>query len=122
MTEDEADKMVATMFDELVSTKIEGGKVTVETEVLSPDPEEVENAVADLVRSWRRFKEMDASVAATSGPQLGIEWWRAVEHLALADSRLKEVFCGPDRSPRSIRQYHKYKLKLIDGRRYRTDA
>ncbi|HEV2289910.1 MAG TPA: hypothetical protein VGR81_13280 [Candidatus Acidoferrales bacterium] len=122
MTEDEADKIVATMFDELVSTKIEGGKVTVETEVLSPDPEEVEDAVADLVRSWRRFKEMDASVAATSGANLGIEWWRAVKRLALADFRLKEMFCGPDRSARSMRKFHKYKLKLIDGRRYRTDA
>lgn len=122
MTEDEADKMVASMFDELVSTKIEDGKVTVETEVLSPDPKEVENAVADLVRSWRRFKEMDASVAATSGAQLGIEWWRAVEYLALADSRLKDVFCGRDRSPRSIAQFHRYKLKLIDRKRYRTDA
>jgi hypothetical protein len=113
------------MFDQEITTLIKADGTPEQKKWLAEDAlqaEEAEAAVADLVRSWRRFKEMDASVAATSGAQLGIEWWRAVEYLALADSQLKEVFCGPDRSPRSIRQYHKYKLKLIDGRRYRTDA
>lgn len=113
------------MFDEEIAplTKTDG---TVEQKKwLAEDvlqAEEAEAAVTDLIRSWRRFKEMDASVAATSGAQLGIEWWRCLEYLALADSRLKDVFCGRDRSPRSIKQYHKYRLKLIDGKHYRTDA
>jgi len=45
-----------------------------------------------------------------------------LEYLALADSRLKEAFCGRDRSPLSISQYHKWRLKMINGRRYRADA
>ncbi len=113
------------MFDEQIATLIKAEGTPEQRKWLAEDAlqaEEAEAAVADLVRSWRRFKEMDASVAATSGAQLGIEWWRAVECLALADSRLKEVFCGPDRSPRSIRRCHEYKLKLIDGKHYRTDA
>jgi hypothetical protein len=66
---------------------------------------------------------MDASVAATSGAQLGIEWWRAAENLMLANNRLKDLFCGRDRSPRSIRLCHEYKLTLIsDKKRLRADA
>jgi hypothetical protein len=63
--------------------------VTDEQTVADMDAEEMKNSVADLLRSWRRFREMDASVAATSGESLGIEWWRCLEYLALADSRLK---------------------------------
>lgn len=91
------------VFDEIVSTKTEPGKVAVETEVLSPDLNSRSEAVTDRER-------------------LGILWWRALEYLALADSRLKECFCGRDRSPASVRLYHRFRLKMIDGRRYRTDA
>jgi len=113
------------MFDEEIATLIKTDGTVEQKKWLAEDAlqaEEAEAAVADLVRSWRRFKEIDASVAATSGAQLGIEWWRCLEYLALADSRLKDVFCGRDRSPNSIKQFHKYKLKLIDGKHYRTDA
>jgi len=110
------------MFDEIVSTKIDDGKVTVESEVLSADPEQVENAVADFVRSARQFRETNSRLDASTDANLGMAWWKRLECLALADSRLKDVFCGRDRSPHSIAQYHKYRLKLIDGKRYRTDA
>jgi hypothetical protein len=35
--------------------------------------------------------------------------WKALQWLALADSRLKDLFCGRDSSPRSIAMYHKYR-------------
>ena len=109
--------MSDSMFDEIVKTEFMPDG-SVEVSLVEDSAQELENAVADFVRSWRRFKEIDASVAATSGANLGVEWWRCLEYLALADSRLKDAFCGRDRSPNSIKQYHKYRLKLIDGRRY----
>lgn len=90
------------VLDEIVSTKIEDGKVTAETAVLSPDPEEVKNAVANFVQSYRLFRETNSRPDAAADANLCIAWWRRLEYLALADSRLKDVFCGPDRSPRSI--------------------
>jgi hypothetical protein len=113
------------MFDQEITTLIKADGTPEQKKWLAEDAlqaEEAEAAVADFVRSWRRFREIDAPDAATFAANLGIEWWRCLEYLALADSRLKEVFCGRDRSPRSIRQYHEYRLKLIDGKRYRTDA
>lgn len=106
--------MSDSMFDEIVKTEFKpDGRV--EVELVNDDAQELESATTDLVRSWRRFKGIDASVAATSGAQLGIEWWRSLQYLALADSRVKEAFIGGDRSPRSIRLFHQYKLGLIEG-------
>jgi len=104
MTDDE---LIATMFDEIKEVRMVNGKprVTDEQTVADMDAEEMKNSVA----------EIDASVAATSGAQLGIEWWRSLQYLALADSRVKEAFIGGDRSSRSIRLYHQYKLRLIEG-------
>jgi hypothetical protein len=122
MTDDE---LIATMFDKVKEVRMVNSKpgVADEQTVADMDAEEMKNSVADLLRSWRRFREIDASVAATSGAQLGIEWWKSLQYLALADSRVKEAFIGGDRSPRSIRLYHLYKLRLIEGgKHYRTDA
>ncbi len=110
------------MFDELIRTTVmPDGKV--DAELVQPDPKEVENAVADFVKSAREFRILHSCPDGATDPERrGILWWRALEWLACTDSRLKDIFCGPDRSPRSIAQYHKYRLKLIDGKRYRTDA
>lgn len=101
-----------------VQSKTEDGKVTV-TDVPA---EEVENAVADFVQRHRQFREANSRPDIATDPNAGIQWWRALEYLALADSRLKECFCGRDRSPASVRLYHRFRLKMIDGRRYRTNA
>jgi hypothetical protein len=102
------------MFDQETTTLIKADG-TVEASLVEVTAQELKSAVHDLVCSWKQFKGIDASVAATSGAQLGIEWWRALQYLALADSRVKEAFIGGDRSPRSIRLYHQYKLRLIEG-------
>jgi hypothetical protein len=123
MTEDEANKLIETMFDELYETKkkplgsVETKKLLTDAEQIAQmDSEEMERAVADFVRSWRDFRGLDPMRYGDP------TWWRALEYLALANSRLKDAFCGQDRSPASIRQHHRWRLKLADGRRYRTDA
>lgn len=84
---------------------------------------EMETSVADFVRSAREFRGLDSRPGAADDPERrGILWWRALEFLALADSRLKDCFCARDRSPASIAQYHRWKLKMLGAKRYRTDA
>jgi hypothetical protein len=120
MTDD--DKQIKSMFDGVIETTAKpNGEV--EVKLVSPSAEEVEGAVADFVRSCRDFRRFDLRPdAATDMEQPGVLWWRALEYLALADSRLKDIFCGRDRSPASIKQYHKYRLSLISGKRLRADA
>jgi hypothetical protein len=121
------DELMRSMFDEIEEVTVKDGKVVErklwmnEQTVVQTDAQEMKNAVADCVRSWREFSWLDQHLATDYGRQ-GIEWWRALESLALSDSRLKQAFCGHDRSPASIRQFHKWRLKLIECKRYRTDA
>lgn len=110
------------MFDEIVSTKIEDGKVAVETEVLSPDPEEVEKAVADLTRSFSDFNAIMSRGVDPVDPVKSLGWWRATEYLMLANNRLKDIFCGRDRSPASVKAYARFRSKVLEGKRYRPDA
>ncbi len=112
------DETVDSMFDEIVETRFAPNGTLEAT--LKPDAEhEMENAVADMVRSWREFKDANGDYPIAVW---GYTWWKALMYLSFAEDRLKEAFCGRDRSPASIRQYHRWRLKMIDGRRYRTDA
>jgi hypothetical protein len=109
------------LFDEEIQTVIKEDGTVEQKRMMLDDmlqSEEAENAVEDFLTSWKRFdklKEAGIDHRANS-------WWVALELLALADSRLKAVFTGDRRDPLSIKQYHKYRGKLIDGKRYRTDA
>ena len=40
----------------------------------------------------------------------------------LAESRMKDCFCGRHGDPASIRQYAKIRSKTLEGKRYRPDA
>jgi len=92
--------------------------VEIEPELPPPTPEQVERAVAEFVRSAKNFARVNGGSARFSSS----EWWQELQWLALADADLKTIFCGRDRSPRSIQQFLKYKLKMIEGKRYRSDA
>jgi hypothetical protein len=58
--------MSDSMFDEIVKTEFKPDG-SVEVELVHDNAQELESATTDFVRSWRRFREIDASVAATSG-------------------------------------------------------
>ena len=55
-------------------------------------------------------------------PLRSIGWWRALGYLALAESRAKDCFLGRHRDPASVRQYAKFRSKMIEGKGYRADA
>ena len=106
------------LFDEIVETRIapdgtRGGEPQARRRAGDG------GAVADMVRSWKDFKDANGDYPIAVW---GYQWWKCLCYLALAEDRLKEAFCGRDRSPASMKQYHKWRLKMVDGRRYRTDA
>lgn len=125
MTEDQADAKVATLFDEITEVKTVNGKPKVTDEQTIRDMEaakEMEDAIADLIRSFKDFNQIMSHGVEPTDPLKSIPWWRALQFLALADSRLKEAFICGDRSPASIRQYAKFRSKMLEGKRYRPDA
>ena len=116
------------MIDEVSEVTVQpDGKV--ETKKLISDEQtiremeakELADSLAEFVREWREFERLRVDLATDYG-RPGILWWRSLQCLALAESRFKEAFIQGDRSPRSIQQYHKFRLKMIHGKRYRTDA
>ena len=107
-----------TMFDEIVRTEIKPDG-TVEASLVENSAQEMEVAAADMVRSWKDFK--NASPDYPKGAW-SYQWWKALVYLALAEDHLKEQFLGRDRSPKSIAQYHRWRLSLCDGRPFRANA
>ena len=127
MTEDEAEKLIETMFDEVKEVHVEmvNGKrrVTDEETIAQMDAQEMENAVAELTQAWRRFREYDRRHPdAALDPEHGLHWWRLAEYLMLANNRTKDAFLGRHRDPASVRQHDKFRRKMLLGQRYRTDA
>ena len=116
------------MFDEVSQVTVQpDGKV--ETKKLISDEQtiremeakELADSLAEFVREWREFERLRLDLATDYG-RPGILWWRSLQCLALAESRFKEAFIQGDRSPRSIQQFHRLKLKMATGLRYRSDA
>jgi len=116
------DKLIESTFDEVVETTIKpDGEV--EVKLISPSAEEVEEAQADFIQAEKQFREINANPDAVTDGRLNVRWWNCLEKVYKSEKRLGELFCGPDRSRRSIAQFEAYRERLIRGKRlYRTDA
>jgi len=131
---DNDDKLIESTFDEVVEThvKLVDGKhvvVTDEETIAQMDASAMADAVNDFGFWAKKFRDLNSSCPhASTDPNRhpGMEWWKQLQWLALADSRLKDLFCGRDRSPRSIAMYHRYKMQLVAGlvagKKLRADA
>ena len=122
--EGKMDAEIASMFDEVTEVKTVNGKPMISDEetLRQMDAEEMANAIADLTRSFSDFNAIMSRGVDPVDPEKSLGWWRATEYLMLANNRLKDIFCGRDRSPASIRQYARFRSKMLEGKRYRTDA
>jgi len=108
-----------TMFDEIVRTEIKPDG-TVEASLVENSAQEMEASVVDMKKAWADFKQ-------ANGDQYPIavwtyNWWKALVYLALAEDHLREQFLRGDCTPASIKQYHRWRLSLCDGRPFRANA
>ena len=121
------DEIITSMFEEPQTVEMVNGKPRIsdaETlkELAASEAKEMEEALAEFLHHAKAFILINDPFVHMNVGRPGVEWWRALEWLALSESRLKTAFCGNDRRPQSIRQYHNWKLKMLEGKRYRTDA
>jgi hypothetical protein len=121
------DEIIASMFEEPQTGKMVNGQPRIsdaETlkELEASEAKELEEALAEFLCRTKAFIQMNDPFVHMDVGRPGVEWWWALEWLALSESRLKQAFCGNDRRPQIVRQYHKWKLKMLEGKRYRTDA
>jgi hypothetical protein len=105
------------MFDEVIETRVStDGKLEVDK---SEEAQEMEASVVEMQSAWAGFKKANGDYPIAVW---GYEWWKALMWLSCAENRLKEAFLGRDRSPGSIKQYHRWRLSVCDGRPFRTNA
>jgi hypothetical protein len=108
------------MFDEIAQVTVSPDG-TVEAKLVDDASQEMENAVAEMARAWQNFKNAEGPAAYH-----GYGWWKALMWLSCAENRLKEAFCGRDRSPRSVALYHRWRMRIVGagvgGRGLRADA
>ena len=108
------------MFDQEITTLIKADGTPEQKELVAEDPaQEMEAAVLEMRQSWKEFcAAADSPIAAHN-----YNWWRALMWLSCAENRLKEAFLGRDRSPKSVAQYHRWRVSVIFSRRaYKADA
>jgi hypothetical protein len=108
-----------TLFDEIVRTEVKPDG-TVEASLVEDPAQEMEASAADMTKAWKDFKDANGDQYPIA--VWGYAWWKALVHLALAEDHLKEQFLGSDRSPKSVAQYHRWRLSLCDGRPFRANA
>ena len=102
------------MFDQEITTLIKADEKEWIAEGAS---QEMKDAVSEMKRSWKEFREAaDSPIAAHD-----YQWWKALVFLALAEDHLKEQFLGRDRSPASVKQFHRWRMSVIFNRPYRAD-
>ena len=83
---------------------------------------ELEESIAEFLWAWKRYIELRPDYATALNSAASDIWWKTIDALALANSRFKEAFILGNRHPESIAQFHKFKLKMILGKRYQVDA
>ena len=104
-----------TMFDEIVRTEIKPDG-TVEASLVENSALDMEISVAEMQSAWADFKKANGDQYPTA--VWTYDWWKALMWLSCAENRLKEAFLGRDRTPASVKQYHRWRLSVCDGRPY----
>lgn len=124
MTEDEVDKVVSTMFDEIASAKIENGKVTVEREPAKDtlQAEAMREACGMFLTAERKFRKLNANPDCVTDPRLNVEWWDALDLVYRAERTVRRLFVGPQPDMRSNRLYARFRELLLKDGSLKADA
>lgn len=96
MTEDDADKIVQTMFDQMIETAIKDPKAESRTlldEALKGD--EMLAACERMVVTHRKFDKLNDDPRKYYDPHINLCWWHALNAMAEAERKVWRLFVGP---------------------------
>lgn len=112
------------MFDEIVSTKIEDGKVTVEREPTKDtlQAEAMYEACKMFLTAERKFQKLNANPDCVTDPKLNMRWWDALEFVNQRERVVWRLFVGPQADPASNRQYAQFRKLLLEGKFPKANA
>ncbi|HET8924800.1 MAG TPA: hypothetical protein VFN26_17600 [Candidatus Acidoferrum sp.] len=113
------------MFDEIVSTKIEHGKVTGEERERIEDTlqaEAMQEACRVFLTAERKFRKISEHPDVVTDPKVNGEWWDALELVYRSERTVWRLFVGPQPDMRSNRLYARFRGLLLKGKNLTADA
>jgi hypothetical protein len=112
------------LFDEVVSAKIEDGKVTVEREPTEDalKAEAMQKACGMFLTAERKFRKINAHPDVVTDPRLNVEWWDSLELVYRAEKTVWRMFVGPQPDMRSNKLYARFRELLLKGSSLKADA
>lgn len=112
------------MFDEIVSAKIEDGKVTVERKPTEDalQAEEMEHACGVFLVLEKKFQRINAQPEAATDLKLNAMWWDALESVYRAERVVWRLFVGSQPTPKQNALYAKFRKLLLEERKLKANA
>lgn len=113
------------MFDEIVRTKVEDGKVTVEERERFKDTlqaEAMQEACGMFVTAERKFQKLNRNPDCVTDPRLNLEWWDALELVYRAERTVWRLFVGSQPTMADNKLYAKFRELLLKGSNLRANA
>ena len=113
------------MFDEIVGTKIEDGKITVEERKRienTVQAEAMQEACGMFLTAERKFRKVSEHPDVVTDPRVNGEWWDALELVYRAERTVWRLFVGPQPDMRSNTLYARFRALLLKGKGLKADA
>lgn len=129
-TEDDLDKDVAKLFDEVTTSKVEtvNGKPRISDQV-TLDQMEREEAARRLQEACqiflareREFQRIAEHPRVVTDPQMNCLWWDRLEAMYVAEKAVQKLFTGPQPTMAENRLYAKFRKLLLEGSKLKADG
>jgi hypothetical protein len=129
-TEDELDAVIAKLFDEVTTTKVEmvNGKPRISDQATLDQMEReeaarrMEEACGLFLTREREFQRIAQHPRVVTDPQMNALWWDRLEAVYVAEKAVQKLFTGPQPTMADNRLYAKFRKLLLEGSKLKADA
>ena len=129
-TEDELDAEIATLFDEVTTTKVEmvNGKPRISDQATLDQIEReeaarrMEEACGLFLSAERRFQKISALPDVVSDPKVNVAWWESLEQVYEREKLVWRLFVGPQPTMADNKLYARFRELLLKGSKLKANA
>jgi hypothetical protein len=129
-TEDELDAEIATLFDEVTTTKVErvNGKPSISDQatIAQMEREEearrMEEACGMFLTAERRFQKLCDHPDKVTDPKVNLAWWEALESVYEREKVVWRLFVGAQPTMADNKLYARFRELLLKGSKLSANA
>jgi hypothetical protein len=120
MTDD--DRLIGSMFDEVVSTTIKSDGTVEEVSTADHQAEAMREACGMLLTAERRFQKLSSHPEVVTNPAINARWWDALEDVYEKKRTAWRLFVGPQPTMADNKLYAKFRELLLEGSNLKANA